>query len=281
MFQSIPVFEENIFAYKVTGKLKEKDYQEFLPKLTTLIHKYGPISMLFELEDFHGLEGNALREDYEFGKAHDKDFIKIAIVGDKRWEHWMTVLGDILTKTDFRYFDRQDASAAWDWLRNTAEEEVVSSNEENENIAPYRRILATTDFSVHSEKAILRADELAKKYGASLSIIHILNYNDNYDSNYWIMAAPGQYDATDQLLYANTVKHLNGLKEKLGLQDVNSEVLRGTPKTTILSYAEAQKSDLIVMGSHGRRGLSRLIGSTTNGVINYANCEVLSVNIED
>ena len=282
MFQSIPVFEENIFAFKVTGKLTEKDYQEFLPKLTTLIHKYGPISMLFELEDFHGLEGKAIREDYEFGMAHDKDFIKIAIVGDKRWEHWMTVLGNTFTKTDLRYFDRQDASAAWDWLRNIDEEQqVVTSSEEDESIAPYRRILAATDFSAHSEKALRRADELAKEYGASLSIIHVLEHLGNYYSHDFLLVPPDQYNEADQRLFKNSEKRLDDIKEKLGLQDASSEVLWGTPKTTILSYAEAQKTDLIVMGSHGRRGLSRLIGSTTNGVINYAQCEVLSVNIGD
>ncbi len=275
MFQSIPVFEENIFAYKVTGKLTEKDYQEFLPKLTTIIHKYGPISMLFELEDFHGMEGKAIREDYEFGIAHDKDFIKIAIVGDKRWEHWMTVLGNTFTKTELRYFD-QDASAAWDWLRE-AEEDQQSVRDEK--IEPYQHILVTTDYSPHSEKALRRAQELAKEYNAKLSIVHILEHLGNYYSNDFLLVPLGQYNETEQNLFENSEKRLDELKKKLGLQDVNSEVLWGTPKTTILAYAEAQKVDLIVMGSHGRSGFSKLIGSTTNGVINHAKCEVLSVNI--
>ena len=72
---------------------------------------------------------------------------------------------------------------------------------------------------------------------------------------------------------------MNSIKEKYKIQDVHSEILWGTPKTTILSYAEAQQVDLILMGSHGRRGLAKLIGSTTNGVINNARCDVLSVSM--
>ncbi len=280
MFQSIPVFEENIFAYKVTGKLTKEDYDDFLPKLTTLIHKYGSISLLLELEDFHGLEAKAMWEDYKFATVNDKNFKKIAIVGDSRWTQWMTVLSNVFTNTDLRYFQGGDASAAWDWLRDSGEEQQAANDEAKDNIEPYRHILATTDYSPHSEKALRRAQELAKEYGAQLSIIHVLERLGYYEESRDIMmAVPEAYNDTDQIIFKNSEKRLDELKMKLGLKGVSSEVLWGTPKTTILSYAEAQKVDLIVMGSHGRRGFSKLIGSTTNGVINHAKCEVLSVNI--
>lgn len=60
MFQAIPVREENIFAFKATGKLTDADYQQFLPELTSLINQYGPISLLVELEGFHGWEAKAV-----------------------------------------------------------------------------------------------------------------------------------------------------------------------------------------------------------------------------
>ncbi len=50
--------------------------------------------------------------------------------------------------------------------------------------------------------------------------------------------------------------------------------------STILSYAAAQQVDLIVTGSHGRSGVSRLLGSTTNGILHGANCDVLAVRID-
>jgi len=279
MFQSIPVFEENMFAFKVTGKLTKKDYEEFLPVLITLIHKYGPISLLLELDDFHGLESEAIWEDYKFGTAHDKDFHKIAIVGDKRWERWMAVLMDAFTKTDIRFYNLDDAAIAWDWLRDIEEKDEASSKEEKNRIKPYKEILVATDFSPHSEKAILRAEELVKKSGAHLSIIHILEPLDSYDYNYMMVSIPEQYKDTEQILFKNAEKQLENLKNELGLQNISTEVLWGTPKTTILSYAEGKKIDLIVMGTHGYHGFLRLIGSTTNGVINRARCEVLSVNI--
>ncbi len=279
MFQPIPVFEENVFAFKVTGKLTKKDYDEFLPVLTTLIHKYGPISLLLELEDFHGLEPEAVWEDYKFGTAHDKDFLKIAIVGDKRWERWMTVLMDAFTKTEIRFYRREDAAIAWDWLRDIEEKDEATSEKEKNSIKPYKEILVATDFSPHSEKALFRAKEIAAKYNANISILHVMEPLGSYEHDYMMVGVPEQYDHTDRILYTNAEKRLEELKNELGLPNVSGEVLWGTPKTTILLYTEGKKIDLIVMGSHGRHGISRLIGSTTNGVINHARCEVLSVNI--
>ena len=58
---------------------------------------------------------------------------------------------------------------------------------------------------------------------------------------------------------------------------IKTVVIEGHPVDTILEYAIKHDNDLIVMGSHGRRGLARLLGSSTSGVINHAPCDVLSV----
>lgn len=59
MFQFIPVAERDLFAFRATGKLTDDDYQVFLPQLEELIEARGPISMLMELEDFHGWDAKA------------------------------------------------------------------------------------------------------------------------------------------------------------------------------------------------------------------------------
>ncbi|MFK8068566.1 MAG: universal stress protein [Gammaproteobacteria bacterium] len=280
MFQEIPVFEEDIFAYKVTNKLTEEDYKDFLPKLTTLIHKYGPLSLLLELEDFNGLEAKAAWLDYKFTTSHEKDFKKIAIVGDKRWIHWMTVLASSLTDTNIRYFERKDSSQAWDWLRGCDGKSVEKTTQDNKHKAllNYQHILVATDFSHYSENALQRAQKIARHDNSHLSIVHSIEPLNYYGDSYMLSAIPTYDENYEKQIFESITKQMQLLKKRFNALGANTEILWGTAGSTILNYAEAQNVDLIVMGSHGRRGLAKLIGSTTNGVVNNARCDVLSVS---
>lgn len=55
----------------------------------------------------------------------------------------------------------------------------------------------------------------------------------------------------------------------------------GSPKLEIVRVAEERQVDLIVVGSHGRHGLALLLGSTANGVLHHAKCDVLAVRLAD
>ena len=55
----------------------------------------------------------------------------------------------------------------------------------------------------------------------------------------------------------------------------------GSPKTEIVRVANENKVDLIIVGSHGRHGLALLLGSTANGVLHHATCDVLAVRLQD
>jgi len=131
------------------------------------------------------------------------------------------------------------------------------------------------DFSPHAERSVKRAAALAEENNATLTLLHVVEdfvlYDDFYDP---VMPMTMEYE--DSLLEAAS-KRLADWVNTLDLGNPEVEVLLGSPSSTILSYAEAQEMDLIVMGSHGRKGLSRLLGSTTNSVLNRARCEVLSV----
>jgi len=54
----------------------------------------------------------------------------------------------------------------------------------------------------------------------------------------------------------------------------------GAPKGVILSHAEGLHADLIVLGTHGHRGIGRLLGSTASAVVHSARCDVLTVRID-
>ncbi len=92
MLQFLPAADGNILAARASGKLSHEDYQNFLPKLEKEIKSLGKISLLLELDNFHGWDLKAAKDDVEFGMQHMDDFDRIAIVGEKAWERWMVAM---------------------------------------------------------------------------------------------------------------------------------------------------------------------------------------------
>ncbi len=276
MIQAIPVWEDNIFAFRATGKLTHDDYQRFLPTLEALIKDVGKVSILLELENFHGWELAAALDDYRFGKEHDKDFERIAIVGDKEWMHWLAILTRPFVEGEVRYFDHDEIQQAWDWLRHKDESEEEATSADGA-LPGWKRILAPVDFSPHTELALKRAIQLSRAHDASLTLLHAVEllavYDDFYDP-----VVPMNAEMELQLV-ASAEKRLAELARRLGVEDADQQVIVGTPKAVILNAIVAQRVDLVVIGSHGRKGLSRLLGSTTSAVANAAQCELLSVPI--
>lgn len=289
MFQAIPVKEDNIFAFKAMGKLTDADYHYFLPELTSLIDSYGPISLLIELEDFHGWEAKAAWDDFKFGKDHDKDFIKIAIIGENRWQKWMSIIGNAFGsaffETKVRTFLREDFQDAWDWLRESDNSSEGQSKQHIEakqvQLKPYNNIVVTIDFSPHSDLVLARAIELAQYYNAKLSLIHVIEHFTHMHFEYDLVMSAYDDGEMDQALFDNSISHLNQVANELNYPKIQQEVLWGSPKSTILSYAAAQNVDLIVTGSHGRHGFARLLGSTANGIVHNAKCDVMVVKLTE
>jgi len=278
MFQEIPVYDDHIIAFKAVGKLTHDDYQAFLPGLESRLEKADSVSLLLELENFHGWELAAAKDDYEFGKKYADKFVRIAIVGEKRWGRWMARFARPFTGAEVRYFDRDDLHLAWDWLRESlAEEEAAAAM----TLPEWRHVLMPTDFSRHADHALQRAAEIARRYGARLTLMTAEEEAIVYDELYDPLEGGFGYPIADpemtQLQLDNTRKRLEKMAAGLGLPAVSVEVSVGSPKSAIRSYVEAQKVDLVVMGSHGRRGLARLLGSTTHAVLHGARCDVLSV----
>jgi universal stress protein A len=67
------------------------------------------------------------------------------------------------------------------------------------------------------------------------------------------------------------------LRDKVGLPDADIIVRVGRPKDVLLDIQQAINADLIIMAKHSQTGLDKLLGSTTNGVVNKAPCEVLVI----
>jgi universal stress protein A len=281
MFQFIPVAEDSIFAVRASGKLTDADYQQFLPRIEELIQQNRPISLLLELEDFHGWEPKAAWDDFRFGMAHDKDFERIAIVGENTWQKWMAMLGNAFTDARVRFFNRDQLQEAWDWLREGHRSQVKAMGQgdtEDDDPPPWRHILVALDFSPYSRLTLKRALELCRCHDARMSLIHTVEVTAmpmlDYDM---LVTDPLDFLALDQQRFDQASAALKSLADGLEYDDVQTAVLWGAAKSAILSYAEAQNADLIVVGSHGRHGMARLLGSTASAIANSARMDVLVV----
>ncbi len=124
-----------------------------------------------------------------------------------------------------------------------------------------------------------KAHNLATLTGARMSIIHVLDNIPMPDTPYGTMI-PLDAKTTYAMLEAEKNK-FNEISEMLAIEPAHRWLVWGEPKQEITRVAEREHVDLIVVGSHGRHGLALLLGSTANGVLHYAKCDVLAVRLQD
>lgn len=100
----------------VSGKLIKDDYAEFVPAFERLVRQHGKLRVLFDMIDFHGWEASAAWEDTKFAIHHFSDIDRLAVVGNKEWQHGVAIFAKPFTKAEVRYFDRGKAAEARQWL---------------------------------------------------------------------------------------------------------------------------------------------------------------------
>jgi len=143
----------------------------------------------------------------------------------------------------------------------------------------YKHILLAVDYSEQGVYVAGKARSLAYRYQAKLSIIHVLDNIPMPDTNYGTLI-PLDQDSSYDLLEAEKSKLIR-LGEELNVDLANCWMLWGVPKQEIIHIADQEQVDLIVVGSHGRHGLSLLLGSTANSVLHYAKCDVMAIRLRD
>jgi nucleotide-binding universal stress UspA family protein len=142
-------------------------------------------------------------------------------------------------------------------------------------MSPVRTILHPTDLSENSEYAFRLACSLARDYGARLIVAHVVEppIYVSYGELEKILQHPLGYTLE---LEAKLAKH-RALDPKIPMEH---HLLEGNAVDEILNLAEETQSDLIVMATHGRKGLSRLLmGSVAEKIVRKAPCPVLTVKI--
>jgi nucleotide-binding universal stress UspA family protein len=141
------------------------------------------------------------------------------------------------------------------------------------------RILVPVDFSAHSVKAVRYATTLANKFGARVSLLHVIE--DPFVTGAWQAEAfvPNIPELLNDLIKAARAQ-LGDMKKQLAAHGflVETDVITGQPARAIVEHASTGGFDMIVMGTHGRTGLSHaLMGSVAERVVQKAPCAVLTV----
>ena len=85
--------------------------------------------------------------------------------------------------------------------------------------------------------------------------------------------------AVQEQIQEQAQSHLGEFADQLGIPSDRQHLIFGRPDSEIQRSAEEMNADLIVVGSHGRHGLALLMGSTANGVLHRATCDVLAVRV--
>jgi universal stress protein A len=142
--------------------------------------------------------------------------------------------------------------------------------------ALYRRILLVVDLSEDSQPIGARARAVAAACGASISLLHVVEYVPVEPMGETLLPA---IEVEEELIKRARTR-LDELAQALGLGDSDRRVEAGSIKSEIVRVAAETGSDLIVIGSRERHGLSILVNLTEDTVLHAAHCDVLAVRIK-
>jgi nucleotide-binding universal stress UspA family protein len=141
----------------------------------------------------------------------------------------------------------------------------------------FRKILIAIDSNPSSEVVALSGLQLAKQYGAEIALISIPEAEDTLDTD-----PPTQRELADMMEHNFNSSQLR-LKNKVFIDfPVVSFVKKGIPYKVIIETAEQWGADIIVMGTHGRKGIPHLLlGSVAEEVIRHSTKTVIVIPIVD
>jgi hypothetical protein len=108
--------EGNLVGVKISGKLTDADYKQFVPVLESAAEK-GPLHLLVDMTGFQGWERGALWDDMKLDRELGSKMEYLAFVGDKTWQEWMAKICKPFTRAQIQYFHPDQSEQAWKWVQ--------------------------------------------------------------------------------------------------------------------------------------------------------------------
>ena len=139
----------------------------------------------------------------------------------------------------------------------------------------YQNILVAIDLNEEANKVVQKAHQLSLQSGAKLTLIHVtepLSYAYGGD-------IPMDLSVIQPQLHDDAEERMSNFVKQQELGDVAQLIVSGHIETEVHRVAIELSTGLIVVGSHGRHGLALLLGSTSNGILHGATCDVLAVRV--
>jgi len=139
----------------------------------------------------------------------------------------------------------------------------------------YNTILLAVDLSDEAEEVAARAAGLAAAHNAKLHVVHVIEpLSFAYGGD-----IPIDFSTIQEEIQKQAENQLQAMCARQSIPVEQLHLVMGRPENEIHNLAKSLPADLIVVGSHGRHGLALLLGSTANGVLHGASCDVLAVRV--
>ncbi len=140
-----------------------------------------------------------------------------------------------------------------------------------------KKILFPVDFYESALKVLPVVKLMAEKLGAKIELIHVVKGSSDFVG--YEMGAAWYSNFEDELIKGGEKAMDRFVEEKLAGLVVDTTVAVGDAAEEIIKYADKTGADMIIIGTHGRKGLEKILfGSVALGVAKGANCPVLTVN---
>ncbi len=142
----------------------------------------------------------------------------------------------------------------------------------------YQHVLVALDLDDAAERVLARAADVVLQSGARATVLNVVK---PLAEEYSIVTAPNineLAEAFEAEALETSRSRVHELVEGASLSDAHTVIEFGSPVSVIKEQSRVLGADLIIMGSHGKRGL-QLLGSTANGVLHGAQCDVLTVRL--
>lgn len=141
----------------------------------------------------------------------------------------------------------------------------------------YQKILIAVELNGDTDKVLLEKAEEIAETGGELYLIHAVEHMSSYGAAYGISAGVD----VEEVLVQEAKKQIADLAKPFDIPVERQIAKIGPAKFLILEEAEAIKTDLLIVGSHGRHGVRLLLGSTANAILHGAKSDVLAVRVYD
>lgn len=105
-----------ILEVDLIGTLGKEDYVPLVREFQQLVHVHGKLRVLLDITRFHGWDAGALLEEVKFDLEHLNEMERMAVIGEKRWQHTIASFAKPFTSAEIRYFDATESMQARAWL---------------------------------------------------------------------------------------------------------------------------------------------------------------------